>query len=60
MESSEWITMGDDGFGELIQIPSIFINENNADLLKEGLDDESLGHKLTLKIVFDTSKTENV
>lgn len=33
-EHSEYITMGDDGYGDSIHIPSIFISETDGEILQ--------------------------
>jgi len=49
--------MADDGFGNTIHIPSVFIDETDGDDLKDAVEKEE---HVTIKISFATKRTEKV
>ena len=63
IEFSEYITMGDDGYGDFVPIPSVFIPETSGEALSKALKsqkDLQTKEDLMLYIEFNTQKFQQV
>lgn len=58
IEKTSYVTMTDDGMGDLINIPSIFISEKDGDLLKKGVKEDKDEYPVIV-VSFNLNKVEH-